>query len=234
MGKALEITFHGPIAFRFQPEQAWAYIPVCDYHTCNITTDNNDISPLEKKTYTLTGAESGTTAIAGNIEIVTLDWNKVWDPHEQDCYSIFTFPPPDFIFGLQAEYVKIDLPAGPGWEGDYARGLRFRYNNSDAPKLSGYPELDATYSNGNDDLYHIEITYRDTNTGDGKDPFKDARECSLQMRKLLPPCEQWTVSFEKSELPISDKDASGRFGRIGPHPKDCGANVLALRDGVSL
>jgi hypothetical protein len=231
---SLEVNFHGPIAFRFCKDVAWAYLPKCDEHYCNILTDSNDVSPARLEVFELKGPKAGPTKRGQGFKMVELDWNFGAGPEAKKCYCIFKLPSPSLIFGLRAEYVKIDVPGEQGWEGVYARGLRFWYSECDvAPTINPAADLhnpnkfDAS-SFGHSSLYQMEIRYRDAKHEPASAHHKDAEHCSLRMRKLFPPCDKWKVSFE----PPKKSGPQPRIG--GPHPVDCGANPLVFSDGILL
>jgi hypothetical protein len=238
MASTLVIDFHGPIAFRFCKNVAWAYVPQCDYHTGNILTDTDDVSPKDNETYEVIGpkAAKGKTQSGTGARLISVDWKKVKrgkPPEAKDCYWIFKLSLPDRIFGLNAEYVKITgsgikLPADK-----YARGLRFCYDECDSkPKIrcvssSKDIEIEPRYfQQSKDPQYRIEIRYHDINPIEPR-PHADADLCSASMRKLFPPLDKWTVDF----------DPSGRKARPsiehvgGGHGVDCGANALVFGDG---
>ena len=228
----LEIDFHGPIAFRFGVDRVWAYVPYCDQHYCNITTDMNDlgIDPAkDPKTYTITGPTPAKTTLGSGHPVVSLKWAWGSGPQEKDCFCIFVLPSPNVIFGLQGEYAKIVTDSETMVNDHFARGLRFSYDNCDNLKIND-AGLDATHF-GNAGLGSVGISYHDTNFAfDKNHPHKDADECSLSMRKLFPPCDQWQVSFDPP-----DADSPEYIENIGGRPpRDCGANPLVFLDGITL
>ena len=243
MGKPLEISFHGPVVFRLTPNSAFAYLAICPYHQLNVRTDNDDLSPDENQTYRLTGPSSSATKLGRGADVVTLGWDTNWPSSTKDWLYIFELPAPDFIFGLQPEFIDIQGGAGATWKGKYARGVRFQYRDSPDPQFTGLPAINALYTNGKDSFYHIEILYRDTNTISSEDPYEDARECFVNMRRLLKPCDRWGVSFDPPQASVAKnmilrRQASTTPGLIGntggKHPVDCGSPALVLRDGVQL
>src|ERR1700744_3410560 len=94
MATPLEITFHGPFVFRFEPDYAWAYAPKCPGHHLNILTDSDDVClPLTKKkprrkirTFYFNDPDQtpplpgSVTALTGSYSTVQHDWNPNW-PH---------------------------------------------------------------------------------------------------------------------------------------------------------
>lgn len=56
MKSSLVADFHGPIAFRFSEKWAWAYLPKCHLHACNVLTDHDDKSPDRHRTFVFKGA----------------------------------------------------------------------------------------------------------------------------------------------------------------------------------
>ncbi len=234
-GKALEVDFHGPIVFRLCKKEAWAYLPVCANHYCNILTDCNDISPKMHKIFELKGPTAAPTKHGGELSIVERTWTWGNGPKLRKCYCIFKLPSPDLIFGLRAEYVKIEIPGETTLKGAYARGLRFRYNECnvtptiDPPDGAAAGDLHSFKARhfGDDDLYQLEIRYHDTKFQPRVDHHhRDAMNCSRSMRKLFPPCDKWKVNFEP---PKNQTDVLG-----GKHPVDCGANLLVFADGITL
>ncbi len=235
--KSLEVNFHGPIAFRLCKKEAWAYLPMCRNHACNILTDCNDISPKMHLVLDLKGPTAAPTKIGNGLEMVGLDWQWGNGPKAKECYCIFKLPSPDLVFGLRAEYVKIDVPGGgKSWPGKpYARGLRFYYDECKvAPKITplngaaagDFRKFDAKYF-GHSDLYQVEIRFHDTKYQPTVDHHhRDAMMCSRKMRELFPPCDKWKVNFEPP------KNLIDRIG--GKYPVDCGANAMVLTDGIRL
>jgi hypothetical protein len=235
---SLEINFHGPIVFRLCKDVAWAYLPKCEDHYCNILTDTNDISPKRRRIFEVLGPKSAPTKSGGEgSPMVERKWNWGEGPRPEKCYCIFKLPSPDRIFGLRGEYVKIDIPGEQGLEGNYARGLRFYYSEcSVAPTI--IPQDGAAAGDlhkfcakywGHSDLYQTEIRYHDTKRQPTIDHHhRDAMKCSRSMRKLFPPCDKWKVNFE----PPKKEGLAILIG--GKHPVDCGANLLVFSDGIVL
>jgi hypothetical protein len=237
MGSSLVVDFHGPIAFRIGCEFAWVYVPKCDYHTCNILTDTNDDSP-DSATYSVSWPGqwlngNKTRQPVSGAAVISVPWNSSWSPQEADCYCIFQFPTPDYLFGLSAEQVKVDSVDGDGYnyheDGAFARGLRFYYEHVGVPRITPEPKIrrpecafDATYFQHDlaDPQYRIEIRYyRYKPEADGEN---DAESCSQQMRNLFPPLDKWTVSFPDPTRGLVDSP--------GPKGVDCGANGMVLSD----
>jgi hypothetical protein len=257
MGSPLTVDFYGPIAFRFCGDSAWAYLPRCKDHKCNVLTDQNDLSPTERHTYILHGPKFGITPLdaTGGQDIIKMDWKDTNGniPTDHHCYCIFQLPPPTLIFGLRAEWVEITKPDGSvPWGGKYARGLRFYYSDCEyptiTPPLSKREKLDASYFNSSNVQYRIEVRFHDMNKTEFP-AYADAGMCSATMRKLFPPLDKWTVRFTKSaeitiraEAEIEVETVAGPFGKaariegaidniVSHHPVDCGANILAFNDG---
>src|SRR4029077_17515936 len=118
---------------------AWAYAPRCKQHHLNILTDTEDvrlptIKNKQVKKFHLTGPKSGTTASSG-YSIITCPWKRSWPCTEKSWNYVLRFPAPDSIFGLVREPVTIyGYPPESETEcADYARALRFRYNDSPTP-----------------------------------------------------------------------------------------------------
>jgi len=248
MASALIVDFHGPIAFRFTNKDglwAWAYVPICDYHTCNVLTNSKDVSPELHRVFELQGplpTETGKTQIpkdgSGQMigaELIQEDWKVVRRtppmPTEQECYCIFKLPLPDYIVGLRKEPVTIEKTPGSPEKRDYARGHRFCYSKCNVPKIvpskkpSNLEKLDpkdfeTVY--GSDVKYQIEIRYHDINPLQPR-PHRDADLCSASMRNLFPPfINNWKVTFDNPE---------DVFDVAGPHGSDCLAHGLVLNDG---
>jgi hypothetical protein len=238
MSKSLEVNFYGPIAFRMCKNEAWAFLPKCRDHYCNILTDQNDISPKRRRIFEVVGPKSGLTQLGSGALIVQRNWDKKWGPKPLDCYCIFKLPSPDKVFGLRGEYVKIDIPKETSLEGIYARGIRFWYADcpvapaimpADGAAAGDLHYFDASYC-GHDDLYQVEIRYHDARHQPSIDHHhRDAMACSRSMRKLFPPCEKWKVNFEP---PKKSHDMHILIG--GKHPIDCGANSIVFNDGSNL
>jgi hypothetical protein len=250
--KSLEINFHGPIVFRFCKDVAWAYLPICDEHFCNILTDTNDLSAKRHKIIEIKGPTSAATPphpVGGAPLVTPLVWNKKWkeEPNPRKCYCTFKLPLPDLIFGLRPEQVKISGDE-VNVNGEFARGLRFVYNEClAAPTIGpaspsavvGAPSSifdPACFNNGN--LYQMEIRYHDSrhNRANSRHHHQDAEKCSLAMRKLLPPCDKWKVSFDppkvSKKLKNKIKDNPWLLVISGKHPVDCGANPLVFFDNA--
>jgi hypothetical protein len=229
-----EIDFHGPIAFRLCHQEAWAYLPICADHSCNILTDSDDISPNMHINFELLGPTPGSTKSGDGLQLVKRKWNGEDGPTIDKCYCIFKLPAPDLVFGLRSEYVKIEIPGEPCLEGNYARGLRFFYAQCKAaPTIlpsGGAAAGDLSEMNskhfGRNDFYQIEISYQERRRRPTiDDHHRDAMKCSRSMRELFPECANWKVSFEQSKL----IDNTG-----GHHPVDCGANIIVFTDGIEL
>lgn len=233
---SLEVNFHGPIVFRLCKEVAWAYLAKCADHACNILTDANDISPKRRRIFELVGPTKGTTKTGGGFPTVQDAWKWGGGPAPEKCYCIFKLPSPDFIFGLRGEYLKIDIPNKPTMVDNFARGLRFLYNECNTKPTILPPDgaaagdlscLDASCY-GHNDFYQLEIRYHDTKHQPTIDHHhRDAMACSRSMRKMFPPCDKWKMDFERPK---------GYMNILigGKHPVDCGANLLVLKDGVEL
>lgn len=231
---SLEVNFHGPIAFRICKDAVWAYLPKCTDHYCNILTDLNDISPDRHKIYNVRGPKAAdATQIKGEQFVPPLPWKWKDGPLPKKCYCVFNLPLPDIIFGLAPEYVEIS-GSDINVAGAYARGVRFSYAQcgakptivpADGSEPGDLANLDAKYYN-HSDLYQIEIRYHDLKhtLADPHDHHKDARKCSLSMRKLFPPCDKWKVSFDDPNARVIS----------GSKPVDCGANPLVFKDGVTI
>lgn len=245
MLSALVVDFHGPIAFRFSDKDggwAWVYIPICDYHTCNVLSDTNDFAAELHRTFTLTGpTKASKTKIPRDADgkligadLVQDDWaavNRCQPPSEHECYCIFKFPLPDYIVGLRKEPATIEKIPGHPDKRDYARGHRFCYLecNSD-PKITSSKQpsklenLDARcfQPQPNSDVkYRIEIRYHDINPLQPR-PYRDADLCSASLRRLFPPFDIWKVIFDDPEEIVDV---------VGPQGSDCGAPGLVLNDG---
>jgi hypothetical protein len=257
MGSSLVVDFHGPIAFRVCKDVAWAYLPRCKDHDCNILTDSNDISPSEKQTYSINGPSTGSQKTVDGAPVISWPWDTKWEPSlPGKCYCIFRLPHPDNIFGLNAELVEITRPDGGGWHNKkYARGLRFYYGEcKHAPQIAPAPStdrLDATYfqANAKDVQYRIEIRFHDRNKTEYP-PYADASMCSATMRGLFPPLNKWIVRFrhttEITILPEAETEiVTGSYSKtvevkfpggviehiVDKHAVDCGANTLLFDDG---
>lgn len=238
MKMSLEVNFYGPIAFRMCKNEAWAYLPKCRDHNCNILTDKNDISPERRKILELVGPTPASTQNGGGAPLVRRNWDKKWSPKPESCYCIFKLPSPDRVFGLRGEYVKIDIPGERSLEDLYARGIRFCYTDCptgpaitpvDGAAAGDLHLFDAAYC-GHDSLYQVEIRYHDTRHQAAIDHHhSDAMACSRSMRKLFPPCDKWKMNFEPP------KKGGGMHILIGgKHPVDCGANSIVFTDGSNL
>lgn len=218
MDTSFVVDFYGPVAFRFSGLCAWAYLPLCCFHACNVLTDHDDKSPDRHHTYLVRGPKGGSTQVGKKGPyVVQLDWSKDTcgnEPTDGDCYCVFQLPLPDSIYGLRGEYASIKDLNGQEWGGDNcARGLRFCYGACDTlptiipavpiqPKPDGSNDLsnlDATsIGPGSDVQYHIEIRFHDLNpVFDPDNIHADANMCSATMRQLFPPLDQWAVSFDK-------------------------------------
>ena len=184
---------------------------------------------------------------------MTYDWKERWPHTEKHWNYVLIFPAPDYIFGLVPEYVKIqgypieiqgyrlESEAEPDF---YARALRFRYNDSKSPQFSELDEkkFHANHLGGTDPSYSIQIRYNHYHSVVRRknEFFADAKSCFKRMRKNLPPCDRWKAVFEqdtpKSVVRQAKHTASLEIllpgGPGGPH--DCGAPVMAMKDGVSL
>jgi len=176
--KPLEITFHGPFVFHFGKNNAWAYAPKCDEHYLNILTDSQDVRlPMDEetkepiRTFNMTGPKAGTTARSGNT-IMTYPWDpekKNWPKTERHWRYVLSFPAPNYIFGLVPEnmwiygYSPDGSPSKKGDDYQFARALRFRYNDSDDPQFDEFKdsqiEFSAKHLGGDDPVYSIEIRY---------------------------------------------------------------------------
>lgn len=257
MKGSLVVDFHGPIAFRFCKEWVWAYLPPCDDHACNVLTDSNDLSPDEQVAYALQGPSAGKAQLVSSKSepIIQMDWGETDGniPKPSDCYCTFQLPRPDFIFGLRAEWVELTKPDGSvPWSGNYARGVRLCYLQSDIPTftplLPDGGKFDASYINPGDVQYRIEVRFRDLNKSE-LFPYEDALMCSWAMRKLFPPLDQWEASFQKmvtykiyptAEAVQTKDEPKTKALAIDPfavaqisghHPVDCGANAIVFDDG---
>jgi hypothetical protein len=237
MADALIVDFHGPIAFRFATDWAWAYVPYCDDHTGNLLTDTEDVPLRTNATYVLAGPTPGQKTQIGGPPAVLVDWKETNGniPQNKDCYCIFQLPRPDYIYGLRPEWVSITKVNGVVMEGKYARGLRFYYSNSKNPTMTYLAFHAACLPPAADVKYRIEINYRDTNNEvDPEDPYEDAGLCSKSMRKLFPPLDKWTVSFDPPK-PAAAKllrpKVHGIMTTPGPGGSDCGANGFVFNQG---
>jgi hypothetical protein len=236
--KSLEVDFHGPFAFHFCQTEVWVFLPMCANHKCNVLTDSNDVSPKMHQVLSLVGPVAVDTNPGDGHQFVWRPWEQDWKngPGKRKCYCIFRLPSPNSVHGLRAEYLKIDIPNETFPDGFYARGLRFCYKQCD-PKLKIMPQdgaasgsfvdLDATTC-GDKNRLHIEIRFHDTKYHRKIDHHhRDAMSCSKSMRKHFPPCDEWTVKFEPSR-----KIRLRQHG--GTHPVDCGANLIAFIDPITL
>jgi len=95
---------------------------------------------------------------------VRRDWQWGHGPNPRKRYSVFKLPAPDVVYGLRAEYVKIEIPNEENLEGRYARGVRFYYRDcKTAPSIApldgavagDLKEFDARCI-GREDLYQFE------------------------------------------------------------------------------
>lgn len=251
MTSSLVVDLHGPIAFLFSKQWAWAYIPNCNYHRCNVLTDTDDKSPARNNTFLLSGPTgAGTAQLKNPNKVILVPWNvvKIPAPDAKQCYCIFQMPLPDFIYGLRSDYVDLIAP-DQEWKGLYARGLRFYYNAcpiqptiAPTPSVSPDPTdpndlttLDPTClrpDSNADVAYRIEVRYRSVNpVEDDYNPHADAYMCSASMRVLFCPLDNWKVNFERQST-ASTKDPLEYFkAGGGPRPVDCGANQLVFSDG---
>lgn len=233
----LEVNFHGPIAFRFCKNEVFAYLPKCTDHRCNILTDVNDMSVKDCTTVELRGPVRGTTHLAKGDQVVTRNWTSGNGPKDKHCRAIFRLPSPDEVYGLGAEYVKIEIPNEKTIVGDFARGIRFFYRScatrprlvfSEKPVSAGSPVFNASHY-GPIASYQFEVRYHDVKfLRKYDDHQRDALSCSQSMRRLFPPCNKWKVSFQKPPGHQKILNTSGM------HPVDCLANIIAFMDGVSL
>ena len=246
MPSALVIDFHGPIAFRFSNDDGgwvWAYIPMCDYHTCNVLTDTNDFASEVHRTFELqgpTGVSKTKTKDAGGkvigAELIQEKWTEVSGPAPgpKDCYCIFKLRLPDYLVGLRQEWVEIKKPGGGGWKDYFARGHRFYYSKCDSePTITSVEPMKPTKlkdlhaacfhpSAGSDAKYRIEVRYHDINPLQPR-PHRDADLCSASMRSLFPPFDKWKVKFKDPDEEV--------IAAVGPGGSDCGAHGLVLDDG---
>jgi hypothetical protein len=245
----LEVNFHGPIAFRLCKHVAWAYLPLCENHRCNILTDVNDLSPYKFQVYAIKGPTEGETQVAKEPAVVKWKWAWGDGPKPGECYCIFRLPSPDVICGLRAEWAEISTSDGPIFEGaEYARGIRFHYKHCDKEPMissvggkskSDFTDFTAKYY-GHGDNYQVEIRFHDIKYQSTLDHHhRDAMKCSRKMRRLFPPLDKWKVNFEKPKHQPSDphpvdRSGGGTVQHGGPHPVDCGANVIVLTDGITI
>jgi hypothetical protein len=207
---------------------ASAYLATCPNHYLNITTDTNDVVLGETTKFSLKNTTKGKTVKERSNPILSLQWLPEWS--ESKWKYVFEFPSPDSIFGLGAEYISIQDGPKP-WDGKYARALRFRYRDSENPYFDGLEEqpeeFDATHYDGAGSFYAIDIRYHDMEVSEQPEDYDDAEECFENMRSLLPPCDQWTVRFNReSEIWVESPSL--------PHPRDCSAPVLVLTDGIEI
>jgi hypothetical protein len=257
MATPLEITFHGPFVFHFGKEQAWAYAPKCDEHYLNILTDEEDVrlpigadnQPI--RTFNLVGPNAKVTACSGN-KVMTYPWDpkkKGWPKTQDDWQYVLNFPVPDCIFGLVPEYIWIygyspdGSPSNEGHDYQFARALRFRYNDSGDPQFEEFKDnrikFCAKHLGGTDPYYSIEIRYGHyaSVTKKKAEYYLDAQSCFESMREKLSPCDEWKAFFGDDPA-----ESGARLRKLvppiagGPNgPHDCGAPVMALFDeGVTL
>lgn len=254
MGTSLVVDFYGPIAFRFSVDSVLAYFPPWFLHVCNILTDDDDKSPDLGNIYVLKGPAPGDTTCGDRgAKIIELVWGEDTNgdaPELDQCYCIFQLPPPDKIYGLRGEYASMkDLNGQERGGCNCARGLRFFYSACPVPPQitptnpvtpnpygsNNLYDLDATSVSAGPGHYRYEIRFRDLNAViEPGNIHADADICSATMRKLFPPLDQWTVSFQDPNEPNCAKPLFSRLFSFDPgdgHPVDCGANPLALNDG---
>ncbi|HXM10355.1 MAG TPA: hypothetical protein VN946_10440 [Terriglobales bacterium] len=262
MGNPLVVDFHGPIGFRFCTDKVIAYLPHCKGHDCNILTDVRDIGVHQKKHYVLNGPTSNNPPLQKieGVNVITAIWGKDTngkEPHLGRCYCTFELPIPEQIFGLRAESTEITDQGGTvrfPW-GNYARGLRFYYSDSDNPTITPPPSkkepLEAKYfSPDGSTQYRIEVRLHDLNQGQDYD-HADAIMCSRTMRKLFPPLDNWVVNFDKNTqvtirpaieyeeemiaIPRGTKTDTDNPWAVASvveqHAVDCSANPFVLDDG---
>lgn len=248
----LTLDLNGPIAFLFNKGSGnvQAFLPPCLQHTCNILTDNNDISPALKTTFTLNGPvgvsqtqvlKNAGMVVGANLLIVSSSILSAPPPNEQNCYCIFELPIPDSIIGLRTEPANIKLPSGRDLSNNYFRGLRFFYSDcAVGPTITpfnpdGLKDLDArSFEPDGSFNYRIEIRLHDTNPNDPDGG--DAKMCSETLRGLFPPLDQWTVDFHNNQQPKTLRPFIQAIGNLrandGPRGVDCGANGVIFDEGT--
>lgn len=237
MPTPLEINFHGPFVFRFTDEYAWAYAAECPNHYLEIITDKNDVTVLKNTEYELTNATKGKHTYHEVVPVATKKWDGNWPTNKNDWSYLFKFPAPESIFGLGQETVTIKYEDGTVSTGYFARGLRFTYLDSSQPDFAGITDA-IHYDDGQSIRYMIEIRYQDRSVNpDPKYRYTDAKQCSKNMLRKLPPCDQWDVQFPDAESTdaqmLKAYDAKKYLISSGSSPRDCGAPVLVCPDGIT-
>jgi hypothetical protein len=165
----------------------------------------------------------------------------------QNCHLVFKVPLPDSIVPLVPETIWIHRNGAATWvnstsdvaAGVRARGLRFIYSKCLAPPeitLCQQPRssldepqpplnrLKADALGFDPPFYHITLRFA-SHSATPDEHHEDAYRCFYTMRRLIPHTSQWRVDFDD---PAATE--MGTHSLSGPHPLDCMAAVLIVKD----
>jgi hypothetical protein len=171
---------------------------------------------------------------------------------EGHCHLLLEVPWPNKVVPLLPEAVWIHQGTATVWglnedepgivNKPRARGLRFIYRKcSGEPKICQKPDLSANAGSplmpsdcfkhfsartlGYDEHYSMTIRFA-SNQVIPDDYHQDAYCCFRKMRDLISDIHCWRVDFDDST--VNKVPSTDNVG--GPHPKDCGASILLVKD----